>query len=248
MIVLNVNSDAVKAYTQKLAGLSRSAFPVAVRGALNNAAFDVKQNTMPKTASAAFTQRSPNFFKATSTVDMAKGFNVAGMQARVGFDEGKAKSVGNRAAVSELEQQEHGTKIEDHSLMPLKTARIGKSENKLVRANARLRRIKEQKIVFQSQAKGKTEGEKFARSVAFAGKGGLVMGEYKGKKILWRVNSINRTDEGRFKLTGLYLYDKGHGVTPPKSGFMREASFESGQKIDSYYIQQAEKQFAKALK
>lgn len=247
MIVLNVNTDAVKAYTEKLARLNRSAFPVAVRGALNNAAFDVKQNTMLKSAGAAFTQRSPNFFKATSTVEMAKGFDVKNMQSRVGFEEGKAKSAGNKAAVSELEQQEHGTKIEDHSFTPLKSARVGNSDKKLVRANARLRRIKEQPIIFQSQAKGKTEGEKFAKSVAFAGKGGLVMGEYRGKKILWRVNSISRTDEGKFKLTGLYLYDKGHGVTPPKSGFMKTASFESGKKIDDYYIQQAEKQFAKAL-
>lgn len=248
MIQLNVNTDAVKAYTEKLAKLSRSAFPVAVRGALNNAAFDVKQNTMPKSADAAFTKRSPNFFKATSTVDMAKGFDVTSMQSRVGFDEGKAKSAGNKQAVSELEQQEHGTKIEDHSWTPLKSARVGNSENKLVRANARLRKIKEQKIVFQSAGKGKSEGEKFAKAVAFAGKGGLVMGEFRGKKILWRVNSISRNDEGKFKLTGLYLYGKGHGITPPKSGFMKSASFESGQKIDEYYIAQAEKQFAKVMR
>jgi len=248
MIVLNVNTEAVKNHTKKLSELNKSAFPVAVRQALNSAAFDVKQNTMPKSAGAAFTQRSPNFFKATSTVDMAKGFDVSSMQSRVGFDEGKAKAVGNKAAVSELEQQEHGTKIEDHSFTPLKSSRVGNSENKLVRANARLRRIKEQKIVFQSAAKGKSEGEKFAKSVMFAGKGGLVMGEYRGKKILWRVNSINKNEEGRFKLTGLYLYNKGQSITPPKSGFMKSASLESGQKIDDYYIEQAEKQFAKALK
>ncbi|KKN42121.1 hypothetical protein LCGC14_0716250, partial [marine sediment metagenome] len=76
MAILNVNTDEVVRYSNKLEKLHRSAFPIAIRGTLNNAAFDVKQKTMPVSAEKEFVNRQPNFFKANSKVNMAKGFNV----------------------------------------------------------------------------------------------------------------------------------------------------------------------------
>ncbi|MBL4809315.1 MAG: hypothetical protein JKY43_04565, partial [Phycisphaerales bacterium] len=46
-VEFNVNTDAVVSLTNKLEKLHKSAFPVAVRGTLNSAAFDVKQKSMP---------------------------------------------------------------------------------------------------------------------------------------------------------------------------------------------------------
>ncbi|KKL54819.1 hypothetical protein LCGC14_2261580, partial [marine sediment metagenome] len=85
MPILNVNTDKVVVFSNKLEKLHRSAFPIAIRGALNNAAFDVKKNTMPVSAEKEFTIRRKNFFKANSRVNMAKGFNVRTMQAMIGF-------------------------------------------------------------------------------------------------------------------------------------------------------------------
>ena len=49
-MILNVNTDAVVALTNKLEKLHRSAFPVAVRSTLNSAAFDMKKDTILKSA------------------------------------------------------------------------------------------------------------------------------------------------------------------------------------------------------
>ena len=54
MVKIDVNTDSLIKLTAKLENLSRSALPVAVRGTLNNAAFDVKQRTLTKSAEKNF--------------------------------------------------------------------------------------------------------------------------------------------------------------------------------------------------
>ena len=73
---LNVNSNAVVAFSNKLEKIGKSALPVAVRQTLNSVAFDAKKNTLLQTAGQSFTERRKNFFKATSRVSMAKGFEI----------------------------------------------------------------------------------------------------------------------------------------------------------------------------
>ena len=109
---LNVNTDAVVAFTNKLEKLNRSAFPVAVRTALNSAAFHMKKDAIINSAKDNFIQRKPSFFKANSKVLPANGFDVNTMQSKVGF-------TGNSQAVEDLEQQEQGGTIKGRSFLSI---------------------------------------------------------------------------------------------------------------------------------
>lgn len=266
MIQLNVNTDAVKAYTKKLEQLNRSAFPVAVRGALNNAAFDVKQNTMPKTSKEDFENRQPNFFKANSTVNMATGFDVRTMKAEVGFMQGKLKGPDN-FSVKDLEQQEEGGTIGGKTFIPTIYARKGNNHSQPVRANARLEKIKKGKIVDSKKVNALSKKQRFFVAADMAGKGGFVI--HSG--VLWRITDNlknlrakksvisggqrgNGQDTTHFDFKSLvdknplYSVSKGRKVKVKATHFMERASTQSAKKIDDYYVEQAEKQFAKVLK
>jgi hypothetical protein len=236
---ININTDAVVAYTNKLEKLSKTAMPNVVRQTLNKAALDVKQVTMPKSAKDSFTIRQANFFKANSKVVFASGNNINSMQSMVGFSE-KTLKYGSNQSVEDLEQQEKGGKIKGRSFIPMKPARLSNSNNKNVRANARLKEVK--KVVNVRNAKGKTQGQKFIKSVIYAGVGGLVLNENNGKETLFRVNSIAGK---KFKLTALYSYQKGREVKVKATNFMKTASMDTVSKIEKIYIDLAEKRLMK---
>lgn len=241
MLHLNVNTDAVVALTNKLDKLHKSAFPVAVRTTLNSAAFDMKKDKLLKSAKDVFEQRSPNFFKAFSRVEQAKGFDVGSMKSTVGFTEQGTK---NNYAVKELEQQESGGSIPKRTFIPLPGARRG--NNGLVNPRSRLSKIR--MLVNMKNARGKNAGERFIKSVIFAGRGGFVVGDYKGRQILWRVNSINRNAEGGFKLTALYSVRTNRSVRVKATHFTERAALRSAMDMEKYYAEAAKKQFTKYLK
>jgi hypothetical protein len=239
---LNINTDAVVGMTNKLEKLHKSALPSAVRGSLNNAAYDLKTNTMPSKADATFVKRSDNFFKANSKYEYATGFKVDAMVARVGFIENKLKG-GDNYSVKDLEQQENGGSINNRAFVPLEGARKDNSMTGLVKPNMRLKRIKT--IINPINAKAKNVKEAFIKSVMFAGKGGFVLGELGGNGILWGVNSTSRTEDGKFKLTALYSFKAGRQAKVKGTGFMRSASLESAKKMEKYYIEEAKRQIHK---
>jgi hypothetical protein len=204
---LNINTDAVVKFANKLEQMNRSALPVAVRTALNSAAFDVKQRTMPQEAHSNFVNRSKNFFKANSKVEMAQGFNVNTMRSTIGFVS-KGLSGKNNFAVKDLEGQEHGGKLGGKTFIPLRPARGG-SGNKLVKPANRLSSIKN--IVDAKNARGVNSRQKFIKSAVHAGRGGYVLADYKGKQILWRVNSMERTN-GVFSKKTTQRKSIAHGI------------------------------------
>lgn len=233
---LNINTDAVVKFTNTLEKMHKSALPAAVRGALNKAVFDVKTKTMPAKAKSTFEQRSPNFFKANSRFENATGFNVNQMKATVGF-------VGKSYAVKELEEQERGGTIGHRSYIPMKSSRVSQNNAKAVRAANRLSRIKN--VINSRKQAGKTPGQKFIKAVFKAGVGGHVLGDYKGRQILWRVNSLKRLKGGQFKLTPLYSFSHGRKVNINSTRFMEKSSIESAKKIERFFIDEAKRQIAK---
>jgi hypothetical protein len=228
-LTININADEVVKYTNKLEKLHRSGLPSAIRSSLNKAAFDVKQNTMPRSASKEFINRQPNFFKANSRVQMADGFDLRTMKAVVGFTEQNLKGGSKNKAVEELEQQERGGKIPSRSFVPMSTARPDRNQSKLVKPANRLSAIKN--IVNASDAKGKNRHEKFIKSAVHAGKGGYVI----DNGTLWRINSITtrkvrlvgRYGKTRVKASPIYSFEKGRSVTVAATHFMSRASLES---------------------
>lgn len=236
---INVNTDKVLLYSNILKEMHRSALPSAVRGTLNKAAYDVKTNTMPAKAKAEFVERDSNFFKANSKFEYAKGFDINSMQSKVGFVENNLRDKPN-TAIKELEQQEEGGTIPNKTFIALPDARQGKSFNKKVRANARIKQLK--KFVNLKNASGKSWAERAIKSAVFAGKGGLVL----SSKIIYRIDSINRRGKDTtFKKTKLYSVQKNRSVKVNATHFMQEASLTSQKKMEMFYIEEALRQMRK---
>lgn len=248
---LQIDSTALVRYTNKLEKVHRSALPVAVRSALNSAAFDVKKNTMPASAKKAFVQRKPTFFKANSKVEPAKGFNIKSMRAAVGF-------LPNSDASKELEQQEHGGKIGRRQFIPAIGARSGANWNKKVREDLRLANLKNLNIIDADKVRfknhGKRKAQKFIRASIVAkkkyGSKAFVLGNKRtdGGRTLSQIKTI-KVGNGKVKIkrTPVYTYKKGRKVTVAKTQFMRRASMESGMKIEEHFIKAAEKQLMKHI-
>jgi len=241
-MVLKIDSSAAVSFTNKLEKLHRSALPNAIRGALNKAAFDVKQRTMLQSAERTFIIRQKNFFKANSRVDMATGWNVNQMQSTVGFVE-QGLSGENNYAVDDLEQQERGGTIHSRSFVPTDVARGG-SNAKPVRPGNRLSGIN--KIVNSNHGTG-TRKERFIKAAVFAGVGGYVIGNSE-KKILWRIDAITKRGAGvKIRMKPIYSFEENRDVKVKATGFMRTASLESGSKMDDFYIQEAKRQIEKLM-
>jgi hypothetical protein len=235
--MLDVNTKALERFSKDLESISRSALPVAIRGALNDCAFNMKSSTLLSSAKTNFIERSPNFFKANSSYDKADGFDINTMKSTVGMTEGKLKGDKNYS-VKDLEDQEESGTIEKKSFIPMLAARKGAART-MVRANARLKSIKN--IVKASTMGGVHARQNFVLAVFKAGKGGYFL----SKNTLWRVNSLNLQKSGDFKLTPLYSFDKGRKVHVKAHHFIAKAGNETRKKIDEYYIDRAEKAFEK---
>ncbi len=243
---ININTDALVKYTATLERLHKSALPIAIRKALNKTALDVKKNTMPD-AAKVFRKRAPgDFFKANSKVDFADGFNIRSMHSKVGMFPLRL-SGNNNYAVNDLEQQEHGGKIDKKSFIPLPKARTSGSINKMVRANARLQAIKKSKLINGKNVKGANWAQKAIKSAVHTGKKGFLLNPGRKGSVLWRIDSIRRVGGNtRFTKTKLYSFNKNRKVTIHKaSHFMEKASMKSAQKMDLYFITEAKRQIVK---
>jgi hypothetical protein len=255
---LNINSDSVVAFTNKLEKLHRSALPVSVRAGLNAAAFDVKKRTMPKTAKQ-FTQRSPTFFKSQSKVAPAKGFDIKTMQSEVGFipSTGAKESGG---ATKDLEQQENSGQIGHRAFIPLKEARAGGSWNRNVKANLRFANLKNLPIInaqgVRFKGHQKKKKQKFVRAAIMAKKlndsNAFVLGNrYRGQQTLSKINSISfNKEKGTIKIsrTPIYTYKPNRKIAVAGKNFMKRASLESGIRIEKYYVDEALRQIKKISK
>lgn len=241
---IDINTNAVIRHTARLERLHRSALPVAVRGALNRAAFDVKTSTMPKSAASKFVQRAPNFFRANSKVKPATGFSVQSMKAEVGF----VSKSGNDKSVDDLQQQEEGGSIDGRSFIALKGARQGASWNKRVRSNLRMAQIRG-KVIDPSDAgpkNNKNIPQSFVKSAAHAGKGGLIRGTGENGDIVFRIKALKRVNGNTIvKIEPIYSLKKGRKVQPKATHFMKNASLESAAKMERYYLEEAQKQIQK---
>lgn len=252
MPIFNINSSAAVKFTAKLERMHKSALPGAIRGTLNKAAFDVKQNTMPESAHTTFVKRNPNFFIANSNVTMAMGYDVNTMRASVGFISSNLKY--NNYAIKELEQQEYGGSIDERDYIPLDEAREGQSIKQPVRPGFRLKSIRNRvkgslKNIIDS-ANGPGSGrQKFIKSAIFAGKGGYVIGNY-GKRILYRIESVRkrRGQMIEIKKTKLYSVETRRRVKIKETGFMRRASNKTAGKMAMFYENEAQRQFDRLRK
>ena len=244
MIAFRIDSNAAVRHTARLERLHRSALPVAVRGTLNKAAFDVKQNTMPQNAKNKFEQRAPNFFKANSKVKTATGLSISSMKAEIGF----VSKGGNDKSVDDIKQQEDGGSIMGRSFVALKQARSGSSWKRRVKSDSRISNIKGKMIdpLDAGPKNNSNTGQAFVKSAVFAGKGGIIRGTGSNRDIVYKIKSLKRIKGNTIvKLVPLYSIEKGRAVRPKATHFMREASMTSAGKMTKYYELEAQKQIAR---
>jgi len=236
---LDINTDAAVNFSDKLERMSRSALPNAVRNTLNSAAFDVKQKTMPASASAEFTQRRKTFFKAKSRVGMAKGWDINQMNSKIGFIGG-----GDNQAVRDLEKQDRGGKIGGRKFIPSDDARVTKSLGRNVRNKYKYENIKNVKNV--RDFKGNSWGARFLKASHNAGVGGFVVNTSGGSwGAILEITSLRRGLAGYKKI---YTLNKSEVVSVKSTGFMRKASNKSAKKLNRFYEENAKRQIKRFKK
>lgn len=260
---LNINTQATVKFTNILEKLHRSALPVAVRSALNDAAFDVKTRTMPDSAKKEFTQRQKNFFKANSSFEKATGFSIRNMKATVGFQEHKLQKRSSNYAVKDLVQQEYGGKIARKSFIPMRAARV--AGRGVTKAAFRKSQISRQGIINAAKVRsvsGRHRKQRFIRAAIKArelhGDNAFILGNLtRGSQTLFKVVELwtgTRNHRGfasfgsrklRIKLVPLYRFKRGRAVSVARTGFMKRASLGTAVRLEDFYIAQAHRQLNK---
>lgn len=245
--LLNINTDAVVAYTNKLEKLHKSDLPIAIRNTLTKAALETKTKSLLSISSKTFTNRKKTFFKAKSRFKGAVGFDINRMKATVGMVD--IRRDGGDHAVRNLKQQEKGGDISGRSFIPTNAARIGGVRSGNVAPRNRLSRISIRDAIRVRKSSGKNRRQRFVRSIITAknkfGNRALIL----TRSMLFRVNSVNinsRSGKLRFKLTELYTFEKRRTINVSATNFMRKSSLIQVRKLDIIYINEANKRIAKA--
>lgn len=246
MAKFDVNTDAAIELTAKLGRLHKSAFPVAVRGTLNDAAFETKKN-VPKVAASKFTTRQKSFFRAFSTVDKAKGFDLRRMVATTGINAAKGSEVAEG-----LEKQEFGGVIKGRKLVPMDTARTSNSYGKKIRKKNQFRNLGKTVRIRKGGNKGTRKSRLVARVMVAKRLGASHMITNRGGKgTLFEISGVSqniKTRKLKFKLTPLYRYRDSRVSRVERTPFMQPSAKLASQKMLKFYEKQADRQFKRLLK
>lgn len=229
MAQFNINNADVVGLTNRLEKIHKSAMPVSVRGALNDAAFDMKKNQLGKTFDSSFTIRKKTFIRSHSAFNRSKNtFNINEMSSEAGIIKDKSKS-GN-----ELEIQETGGIVGDRDYIPLSASRINKSSLKLVSKRFYLQNIK---------PRGKkVKKNEFVRAAFRAKRGGFI--QHKG--FVFRINKIKK-EGNRLNIDSerLYLFQNNRSIDLSATHFVEKAGELSLKKIPEFFLKQAKRRLNK---
>lgn len=228
-IVFDINQEAVIQYTKKLGKLHKSDLPLAIRSTLNDTAFEAYRK-IPLFFNKNFTVRKKTFLRShTSVVKSKNTFKVSQMVAQTGVIKGKSKAGDN------LLQQEYGGTIADSEFIPLKTARIGKNERKLISKANYLKNIRSNKRMHQSN--------EFRKAAIKAGKGAFIM----FNDLLVKIDAV-KTHPLYIKSTPLYYIKEGKQAKVDKNPFVKPAALLASKKIKKFFIKNAQYRIKKRMK
>jgi hypothetical protein len=229
----NINTSEVVAFTNRLEKMHRSALPVSVRGALNDAAFDMKQNQIGRTFDSQFIVRKKTFIRAHTAVNKSKNtFKLSEMQSEAGVIKGKSK------AGDQLEIQEIGGIIGNREYIPMDTARIGKNKKKLVSRRFYLKNIKPRKEGQKNQL-----NQDFIKAAFKVGKGGFIRYD----DIVYEIRSIKKPSRSKIfiKSNPIYSFKNNRSVSISSAPFIKPAGEISLKKIPEFFIKQAKRRLKK---
>jgi hypothetical protein len=274
MSTISFHTDAkdIAVHSARLLRLTQNALPTALRNTLNATALDVKQRTMPQSSKRTFVEREPNFLKANSRVDFAKGTSLSNMASVVGIASLKKKPVKRKdLAVEDMEKQEVGGSIK-RSLKALTGARTGGNDARRIlrkfsikniddnQSHGKVGAIDPRKSTSTKTSKGRrTAKGKFIRGAMQAVKAGhrLVLGvknNKNGRRMMYYVKSFKRIqgnkaqktrDKTEIKIVPLYSVKKGDKSHVKSTRFFLKASEQSGNTMKSSFFINAEKMIRK---
>lgn len=252
---INVNSDEVIRYTERLERLHKSAFPVAVRQTLNEQAFQTKKKELIMEFEAAFETRSKSFPKAFSKVEMATGFDVKTMMSKVGFTDRKRGGKSEQAG-RDMVQQQLGGNIGGRTFIPIDPARVSKSPQKRVKAKERLSSISKAKVVDSSVNRAKTSKQRYVRTALHAAKRygpGTYMshkGE-NGKTTLYRIDKVGsdlKTRDLFIGVTPVYSVEEGRSVRVSANPVTARAARKVNRNVERIFVKHAKGRFNKTMR
>ncbi len=245
MIALDVNNDEVVNFTNKLEKLHKSDYPIAVRGTLNDLAFDVKQKSLLRKVNKTFVTRSPGFFKKYSGVEKATGFEVNKMHSKVGI------VPGNNIAAKNLEKQEKGGMVPKRSYIYMNQARVSRSHRKRVRKGNYLN--DKNKVKGAPSVSRRSRASNFVAAAIVGLKfNKFVLHDTSTSKTAYLIKSISLTGKGRKRKANIRTvpiadYEYNRAVQLKPMPFLLPASKESLKNAGKYYIKNAEKRFKKRI-
>lgn len=247
MATLDVNTDASIVLTNKLERLNRSAFPSAVRNTLNQVAFDMKREHLPKSFKKNFKPKSGTmpYYKKSIGIDKANGFSIKDMKAVVSLLDPSNKV--DKRFVEGLYKQEKGGVIDD-GLRYLKGARGNRVRGRVLTENYY---DKNNVISGRSKRKG-TRKSKFVARVYRSIKEDkpMFLNSMKGN-FLVKVKSFSsnyKTKKLDIKFTFIAMERKVKKTTLKRTYFTKEAGIEASKTMDKIYSDKANYQFKKHLK
>lgn len=247
--IFNVNTQACVVLVNKLEQLHKSAFPLAVRGTLNAAAFDVKTRTLDESATQNFIRRSTTFFKRFSGVNRATGWNIESMRAEVGMtaEGGGATELAARTAVANMEVQEEGGKITD-GLEYLSASRISGNADNLVSASKRWKKTNVVRGNFSK--KGTTKSRMIAAAFVALNEKKLQVVMINGRKFYRQVTAISKTAKGKIKIRSKLIYAVRNGNQKPITAthFSREAAERTIPRIPEFFIKEGQRQIDRIMR
>lgn len=229
--------------SKQLKEVNRSAFPIAVRSTLNEAAFDVKNRTLSISTKENFTIRQPSLFKRYSGVEKAQGWEVEKMHSTVGMMPGGQAS----KTVERFKEQEEGGQL-NTPFIPDDVARVGGLHKGKVLKNKWIGKVnKVATVPFGNKqalikAVTKTGVKSGGKGKGFGVLYGNILYEIKGFKRFRDTNTIE------LHLDRMYLYRKKKTSFIKPTHFVKEAGLNSGKEINKIFALEAEKQLKKYMK
>lgn len=235
---LNIDAKELVVLTDKLERTHKSALPVSVRGALDDAAFEAKTKHVEKEFAGQFTIRKKGFIKSHTHVNKSPNtFDVKKMESHMGVLQGKS------SAGDELKVQELGGTLKHRDYIPLpgpsggEGARASGSYGKRVSKRYYLTKIKPEqgKPVYKQQA--------FIRAAFKGGEGSFIL----FGKVLLEIRKLKKPsrDKLHIKAKPLYSYEENRTVNLRERPFIRPAGEKASDSIPEHFIQRAKKQFEK---
>lgn len=234
--MLEFKGNSLLDFSCKLSKMHKAALPNAVRFSLNDAAKDVKFNTLQKHAKSEFDVRKPTFFKAFSGYKVAEGYDIGKMKSTVGMIKGNPKNPKSKASTQIGEQQSAGN-IPNKSYVRA----IEQTNNKGLLKPSYSKLVNIKPIV--------SDSDFFEKAVQSRKEKKPLLVRKNNKGVLVKVRKISKKTATPITTEPIANYQKNRTVKlKTKHPFLNNASIESGKKLNKFYVKNAKKQIERFAK